>query len=129
MSQALTIAVEAASWALISSCSSAGSSMGRTVSKLNRRLSALDISCTPRSRMFAVASTLKPGAAKTVASSPSSSGTCSTLSDSRLIRLSWISGWTRVISSNRQSTPRCMASYMGPRTSARGEGPSASSNA
>jgi hypothetical protein len=32
----------------------------RTVSKLKRRLSAADISFTPRSRVLAVAMTLKP---------------------------------------------------------------------
>src|SRR5262245_62725801 len=64
---------------VVSCCTSAIScskrSMGGTVSKLKRRLSAALISFTPRSRVFAVAMTLKPWAAYSVRPSPFSSGT------------------------------------------------------
>ncbi|CPU65673.1 Uncharacterised protein [Mycobacteroides abscessus] len=91
-----------------SSISNARSRIGVTVSKLKRRLSAADISWTPRSRRFAVASTLNPGRAATRASAPSS-GTMSCFSDSTETSVSWISGAQRVISSNRATRPLSIA--------------------
>ncbi|SHV37404.1 Uncharacterised protein [Mycobacteroides abscessus subsp. abscessus] len=62
--------------------------IGNTVSKLKRRLSAALISLTPRSRVFAVAITLKPARAKTSPSAPCSSGMANTRSESTDSRLS-----------------------------------------
>ena len=67
--------------------SSRTSPTGLTVSKLNRRFSALLISLTPLSLVLAVPMTLNPGQANSSPSSPSS-GTFSTLSLMTLIRLS-----------------------------------------
>ncbi len=82
----------------------AASRTGITVSKLNLLFRALLISFTPLSLVLAVPITLKPGLAKRNPSSPSS-GTLSTLSESTLIRLSWISAGVLVISSNRVNIP------------------------
>jgi hypothetical protein len=79
--------------------------MGNTVSKLKRRLSALDISLTPRSRVLAVAITLKPSAAKSIASGPSSSFTASTLSLKIESSVSCTSSGQRVTSSKRTTLP------------------------
>ena len=85
------------------------SRIGWTVSKLNRRLSALDISCTPRSRVLAVPITLKPGRAYSTRSGPTSSGTIIIFSERMLTSVFWISGGQRVISSNRASSPSRIA--------------------
>ena len=92
----------------MSSASKPRSVMGLTISKLKRRLSAEDISCTPRSRRLAVAMTLNPGAALIPKPSPSS-GTMSCFSESTETRVSWISGGQRVISSKRTRAPCSMA--------------------
>ena len=93
----------------VSSRTSASSSsycaIGNTVSKLNRRLSAALISLTPRSRVFAVATTLKPTFANKLLSC-SSSGIEITRSYSAASSESWISRGQRVISSNRTILPR-----------------------
>jgi hypothetical protein len=49
--------------------------------------------------------TLKPGCPKHWAAAPSSSGTMRTLSDMIPMRVSWISGAQRVISSKRTTRP------------------------
>ena len=113
---------------VMSSRSNAGSPMGCTVSKLKRRLSALDISFTPRSRRFAVAITLKPGAARTTAFRPNS-GMAIIFSDRIEISPSWISGGQRVSSSIRTTVPSRIACNTGDGTSARSLGPSAISRA
>ena len=110
--------------------SAARSGIGATVSKLNRRLSAADISETPRSRRFAVAITVKPCAAGTVASAvPASSGTAILRSDRIDTRASCTSGRQRVISSIRATAPVRMAVSTGDGTSAAELGPFASSSA
>ncbi len=108
--------------------SAAGSAMGWTVSKLKRRLSAADISETPRSRMFAVAITVKPGAAAAVAYGvPVSSGTAIRRSERIETSASCTSGRQRVISSTRATRPARMAARTGESTSASSLGPFASS--
>jgi hypothetical protein len=93
---------------------------------LKRRLSALDSSLTPRSRLFAVAMTLKPRRACT--SSPSS-GIGSVFSDSTVISASCTSDGMRVSSSTRAMDPRSIARMSGLGTSAARDGPSAMSRA
>lgn len=83
------------------------SSTGITVSKLKRRLRALDISLTPRSRVLAVPMMLKPRRARTTPASPSS-GTIITLSLMLESSVSWTSWGVRVISSKRTSIPSRM---------------------
>jgi hypothetical protein len=98
--------------------------MGSTVSKLNRRFRAADISETPRSRRLAVAITVNPGEAATWASSvPASSGTLTRRSDRIDTRASCTSGRQRVISSTRATRPERMAVSTGESTSAAGLGP------
>ena len=92
--------------------SMATSPTGCTVSKLNRRLSALDISFTPLSLVFAVPMTLKPGRANSRPSSPSS-GMFRTLSLSTLIKLSCTSAGVRVISSKRVNEVGALAASAG----------------
>ena len=119
-------------WAVTSSTSKSWSAIGRTVSKLNRRFSADDISLTPRSRRFAVAMTLNPRRARSRAPAGSvrvSSGTISCLSLISEMSTSWISGGQRVISSTRTRRPSLIARCTGEGTRARGVGPSASSSA
>ena len=101
----------------------AKSAIGKTVSKLNRRLSAALISFTPRSRVLAVAMTLNPWRAKTMPSVPLSSGIATTRSDSRDSSESWTSSGQRVISSKRTILPSAMPRSIGAGTSDRVDGP------
>jgi len=109
----------------MSTSSSAVSGTGSTT-VLKRRLSALDSSFTPRSRLLAVATRLKPGTAWT--SSPSSARG-SAFSDRMVISASWTSEGMRVSSSTRTTLPAAMARSTGLGTSAWRLGPSASSRA
>ena len=105
------------------------SAIGWTVSKLNRRFSAADISLTPRSRVLAVAMTLNPVLANSDRESSGNSGIAIT----RSLRIdsitSCISSGQRVNSSKRTILPSVMPRYIGAGTSDRGDGPSASSSA
>ena len=105
--------------------SSSESGVGR-ITVLKRRLSALDISLTPRSLLLAVAIRLKPRAART---SCASSGMGSVFSDNIDINVSCTSAGTRVSSSSRPSAPLSMARIMGLGTSAARLGPLESSSA
>ncbi|OLT21836.1 hypothetical protein BJF79_46590 [Actinomadura sp. CNU-125] len=111
------------------SSSTAKSAIGNTVSKLNRRFSAALISLTPRSRVLAVAITLKPSRANTIASGPVSSGIAMTRSDSGESSESCTSRGQRVISSNRTTRPSAIPCSSGAGTSDRVEGPSDTSSA
>ena len=93
---------------------------------LKRRRSALERSLTPRSRLLAVAITLKPFSAWT---SVPSSGTVIVFSERIVISPSWTSDGIRVSSSIRTSAPSRIAVITGLGTSACGPGPSASSRA
>jgi hypothetical protein len=89
---------------------------------LNRRLRADDSSFTPRSRLLAVAMTLKP---LTACTSPPSSGMGRVFSERMVMSVSCTSAGMRVSSSTRATRPFCMAFMIGLGTSALVEGPSA----
>ncbi len=93
---------------------------------LNRRLSALDSSLTPRSRSLAVAMMLNPLTARI---SLLSSGTGSVFSDSIVMSVSWTSLGTRVSSSTRTILPAVIPRMTGLGTTASSVGPLASSSA
>ena len=106
----------------ISTSSSAVSGTGK-ITVLKRRLSALDNSFTPRSRLFAVAITLNPFVACT---SSFNSGIGKVFSDKIVINVSCTSAGMRVSSSTRASLPSCIARIIGLATKASREGPLAS---
>src|ERR1019366_1282689 len=106
----------------ISTSSSMEADTGRTT-VLNRRFSALDSSFTPRSRLLAVAITLKPRTART---SIPNSGTGSDFSERMVISESCTSAGIRVSSSTRAIFPFCIAIIIGLGTTAFQDGPSAS---
>ncbi len=93
---------------------------------LKRRVSALDSSLTPLSRLLAVAITLKPLRACT---SRPSSGTGSVFSERIVMSVSCTSAGMRVSSSRRAIMPSRMARIIGLTTSAAGDGPSVSRRA
>ncbi|MNS90953.1 hypothetical protein D3C72_1250250 [compost metagenome] len=108
-------------------CTSSASLDGTgSTTVLKRRLSALDSSFTPLSRLLAVAITEKPRVACT---SVPSSGTGRVFSDSTVISESCTSAGMRVSSSTRAILPRRMACTSGLGTSAFSDGPWASSSA
>jgi hypothetical protein len=92
---------------------------------LKRRLSALDSSFTPLSRLLAVAITEKP---RTACTSLPSSGMGKSFPDSTVISVSCTSAGMRVSSSTRAILPRRMACTSGLGTSALSDGPWASSS-
>ena len=99
--------------------------MGPTVSKLKRRLSAADISETPRSRRLAVAITVKPGAAwagRVRPCRPVRARRCAGRTGSTPARPA-PPGRQRVISSTRATAPLRIAVRTGEGTSACRAGP------